>query len=219
MRRPCRNGQRRTAVATAVLLVVLIAYPSISFASSKASVTSTSAVTSASWGAVLASTSVTSVPSCPSSPVCAAYTFTWESSGLLALLFAQPFDAWNTGTVSLTGESFYGTWSGGGSIKLETCSVALTLETILGTDIYVCRGTSTTITSSLTSATYYDDTTSGTYPASAGSEVFLYAQAGSGGGPSNGTSITLSASVCSGSSGCSDQASARQIREAVTTNA
>jgi hypothetical protein len=118
---------------------------------------------------------------------------------------------WNTGSVALVGASYQPTWTGGGNIKISACSVAW--DTSKGN----CTGTKTTILVNQISGTYDPTTTSGAYPAAAGSQIFLQAQAGNSAPPAN-VSINIAIAVCSGGQGCSDGTTTRQIQPSETTN-
>ena len=208
MPNPCCSRLRRAAVFAAALLAAGAAMAQVAAASCKAAATGTSAVSSTEWGAVLAPTSVATVPSCPSSQYCASYSFTLASSSTY-----DYFDAWGTGSAAIVGLSYEGTWTGGGEIDLTACSVAWT-QTGSGT----CSGTKTTVFTNVASGTYQAVTAAGTYPAAPGARIYLQAKEGSTHPPAN-TSVSMSTSVCSGGSSCTDGTTARQIRAAATTNA
>lgn len=169
------------------------------YAATAAGGRNTSGVTSGAWGVEAAATTVSSTPPCLTSPSsCAAFT----SSG------SGPwyFNVWNTGTVNLAGLSYGISFSGGVSptATIAACTVAWNQST------GACSGTSTTILSSKAAGTYSTTTKVPTTPAS---DVFLK-------GTSSGlpTGITIGTSVCSGSSGCTNGATTRQVRAAQGTH-
>ncbi len=193
-------------MGTAALLAASFAIPQVAGASAGTKLSRTSVVSSAVWGVVVAPTTVTAVPSCPASPYCARYSFTLpaRSTGVY-------FNAWNTGSVTITGLSYLPSFTGRGKIDMYACSLAW------NTASHTCPGTKTTVFTKLSSGAYHATATAGTYPASVGGETFLQVVPGV---PKPGTVvITLSTSVCSGGSACSDGTAARQIRAAKTTNA
>jgi hypothetical protein len=194
-------------VGAAALLAASVAIPQAAGASSGGRVSATTTASTTSWGVVLAPTTVTTVPSCPSSPYCANYTFRLPAGTAGAY-----FDAWNTGSVVITGLSYLPTWTGGGRITMYACSVAW--NTVTG----VCPGTRTTVFTRHASGTYGVVTAATAYPAPVGGETLLHVVAAAPRPPAN-SLVTLSTSVCSGGTSCKDGTAMRQIRAAKTTNA
>jgi hypothetical protein len=156
---------------------------------------------------VVAPTTVTTVPSCPSSPYCTQYSFTLPAGAT-----GVYFNVWNTGSVVLAGLSFLPAWTGTGRIDVNACSIPW--NTAAGT----CAGAQTIVLSKVASGTYGATTTAGAYPAAVGGEVFLHLIPDAPRPPA-GALITLSTSVCSGGTTCTDGTATRQIRAAKTTNA
>jgi hypothetical protein len=194
-------------VVAAALLAASVAIPQAAGAASGGRVSRTTAASTTAWGVVAAPTTVTTVPSCPTSPYCAKYTFQFPA-GTAGVYF----DAWNTGSVVLTGLSYLPTWTGKGKITMYACSVAWT--TLTGT----CLGTETTVFAKLTNGTVSVVTATGTYPAAVGARIYLHVVPAPSKPPAN-ASITISTSVCSGGARCTDGTVTRQIRAAKTTNA
>ncbi len=194
-------------MGAAALLTASVAIPQAAGASSGGGVSRTTAASSTAWGVVVAPTTVTAVPSCPSSPYCAKYSFTLPAGNTGAYL-----NAWNTGSVVITGVSYLPTWTGGGRITMYACSVAW--NTVTGT----CGGTRTTVFARRGSGTYNVVTRAGTLPAAIGAKTFLHVVTAVP-RPRANVVITLSTSVCSGGSTCTDGTTVRQIRAAQTINA
>ncbi len=194
-------------MGAAALLAACVAIPQAAGAASGGRVSRTTVASTTSWGVVAAPITVTAVPSCPSSPYCAKYTFQ-----LPAGTAGVYFDAWNTGSVVITGLSYLPTWTGKGKITMYACSVAW--NTLTGT----CPGTRTTVFARVTSGTVSVAATAGTYPAAVGTRIYLHLVPAGSKPPAN-AAITISTSVCSGGAGCTDGTVTRQIRSAKTTNA
>lgn len=194
-------------MGAAALLAACVAIPQAAGAASGGRMSRTTVASTTNWGVVAAPTTVTTVPSCPSSPYCAKYTFQLPpgTAGVY-------FDAWNTGSVVITGLSYLPTWTGKGRVTMYACSVAW--NTLTG----ICLGTQTTVFARVQNGNVSVATTAGTYPAAVGTRIYLHLVPANSRLPANAT-IALSTSVCSGGAGCTDGTAARQIRPATITNA
>lgn len=187
------------AATAAALVLASVVVPATAYASTVGSGLNTTSATSGAWGVEAAATTVTSTPPCLTSPSsCGAFSGTGSGPWYVNL--------WNTGTVNLAGLSYVVSFSGGllPAVTIATCTVAWKQST--GS----CSGTTTTILSGKAAGTYA--VTAGV-PTAPASEVFV--KATSTGTPSG---ITISTSVCSGSSGCSNGATSSQTRAAQRTN-
>ncbi len=205
MQHSCTRALAKAALPLAALASAIF-FPGLpGFATIRSSASGHSTVSSGLFAVVVTPTSVTTAPHCPATTTrCKSVSVGGGSSSQLHLF--------NAGTLTLVGLSYTLTLNGGTagsrSVTVLACTGPWTLSPLS------CSGTTTTLASNATSETF---ATTSDVPKAPGAEIYLAIV------PNNllhhPTTITLSVSVCSASSGCTNSAKTRQIRAAQHSNA
>ena len=137
----CSSGLRSRLHRAALLLAALLLASAVSAAPASAALggmaASTSNITVGTWGVTPTATSVGSAPNCQVAPSsCASFA----ASGALNPWTAY-FDAWNTGSETLTGLSFLLSFAGGTNPTAALAACSIPWDAVAGT----CSGTMTVV--------------------------------------------------------------------------